>query len=1234
MAEPSSPEYSPQDLEQINSILDPLNRNPDASDDLNPMQPVFRDKMGFSMPISIGDEPENGEEGSSEEPSDEFGEAEEEEESPRPSAGRPKPLSFSDEDDIDLDELLNQPASETPPAEEDPFADMDSSPSETSDEEGDFDFPSPETEPEEAPDFGETPAATDDFGMGEGDPFSGLDSNQELDAPFDSAPSEDFQSAESDPFGGTDTGLEDFEAVPSSPSLEEEDPFAGLGEGTTPVSDFGGTDTEDPFADFDAGAMESAPGDEFGLEEGDPFAAAPVSEKETDFGDLGFDSSPEPSSFDSEPHPQESDPFSDFAPVSGTGSQDPFSDLSGATSLPEADPFADFASEPVSEMDLGGGPEGSDFTSFSPDLDAEGESDTEAPSFEDDLRSLGGDEREELDKSLSDEELAIIQKEILRYPPLLRRTVIESIVQDKLSKKSQRDLLELIKVESNPEDVASFLSSALGTSVSVVDKSGAYSADGVPIISSDPIFTKEGLVERRKRIRRTVYTLAAALLFAFGAYFTYFGIIRPKQASQHYESGLEQIREMGSKKILGQLGEEDRKRYLIQIENHFDKGAEILPNNLKYLNLYGIEYSRAGEYELAYEKLFGRIEPDLGFGPSTNSWSRRENAPLVRLASGETWNDKKLKRPLGINQGKEGIRFLLDQEKTPRKVMTAGAFLVMRLKEKIHDNDTYRNLGWFHSQITPDFAEPEGKRGKFKNDSLAVDYYRRVFTDGESPYDEKATAGIGKIYYNRREFGKAASFYNRIVEANPKSVTGQSGLISTYIEMWKESGDPQFVLNHHRLLRGNLDMESDLPFFTMAKLASFYTSLDPEELRIKYNINPVDQVSGIEIEESALRLLDTIYRKSEEDERTKVEIEGKDYAEGYYQRGLYYLALKENVQARRFFEKAASLDGKHWLAVLELAEHSIRVGNFDEARALLKEAEERYDRSANWFGTRDEDETLYEGNPNRIHFDQGKIRYLSSAGLSNRESIKEFPGRKIYPFRARTEDDGKSLSVLKEEEERKNRRNELRASLIEFSRVDSDEPKYELIRKWRRELSPHLLREMKFFRGWVEYMDSDFDKALVDWTGFEDKDEYYNATLMMGKGNALLYTKQTKTALGYFLRVKEDMEERIPGMGTPKSDDPYHQEVYQTLTAAYNNIGACYEILARNAGSQQSESYTAEALQNYWKAVETARKIGDSSEIALSNKDLLFKREALHRNPLLEDWVAPTLESIRDLVRK
>lgn len=1242
-------DYSEQELDQIRSILDPLNKNPESSEDLNPMLSSFREKMGYGVPISIGDDDEDQPEEGSEESFD-LGD----DEAPTP-IQKPKPLSFSEDDDIDLDELLTEPSQGGEPsadAGDDPFGGFDEAPT-TSDDFGDFATPEPESDPfadSGLDDFGapsepeEPSAGLDDFGAptSEEDPFGGFDSAPDLDTPFESSPTEDFGSTPSaDPFADSDLGMDDFGAGTSDSS---EDPFAGMGgeePGDSGLEDFGApasSGSDDPFAAFDASGMEDTPGDEFGLEEGDPFGASPTS-GDSDFGDLGgFDSEPGDSGDfggnDFAEAPTDSDPFADFAPVSG-GDHDPFSDLSSATSVPESDPFADFAAEPASAMEMESVPESSDFTSFSPDLDSDsGDEDLGAAAFEEDLRSLGGEDKDEIDKSLTDEELAIIQREILRYPPLLRRTVIESIVQDRLSKKAQRDLLELIKIESSPEDIAAFLSSALGVTVALTDRSGAYSADGVPIISSDPIYTREGVLERRKKIRRTFFAAAAALFIGFGSYFTYKHIILPRQAAQNYEAGLEQIREMGSKRFAGTLGEEDRKKYLISIEDSYDKGFDIDPYNLKYMNLYGVEYSRAGEYELSFQKLFGKIEPDLGIG-TLDSWNKREQSPMVRLAQGESWNDKKLKTSAVVNKGIEGIKFLLDQEKTPRKVLIAGAFLAMRLKDKAHDNNTYRNLGWFHSQIMPDFAEPtEGKKGRYKNDALAVDYYSKVFTDGESPYDEDSTAGIAKIYYNRREFGKAASFYNRIVEANPKSIPGQAGLVSTYLEMWKESGDPQFVLNHHRLLRNNLDMESELPFYTLAKLASFYAAIDPEELRIKYNINPVDQVSGIEIEESAIRLLDTIYRKSMEDERTGVEIEGKDYAEGYYQRGQYFLSQKENSQARRFFEKAATLDPKHWLAVLELAEHSIRVGNFEEAKDLLKEAESRYENSVRWFGSKNEDETLFEGNPARIHFDLGKIRYLLSAGLSDKDSLKEFPGRKIYPFRSRSESDGKSLSVLKEEEEKRNRRNELRNSLQEFAKVDSEEPKFDLIRKWRRELPASMLREMKFFKGWVEYMDSDFDKSLADWTGFEDKDEYYNPTLLMAKGNAFFYTGQTKTALGYFLRVKDDMEEKLPQMSSPKTEDPYHQEVYQTLTAAYNNIGACYETLSKKANVQESENYTAQALQNYWKAIETARKINEASEISLSNKDLLFKKEALKREPLLEDWVSPTLDSIKDLVRK
>ncbi|EMJ93170.1 tetratricopeptide repeat protein [Leptospira alstonii] len=1211
MAEANSTPLSEAELEQIRSILEPLSKNPDISEELNPMLSVFRQKMGYgTQKPSQNDEEE--EETQPQEPNEDTDEEEDFEDEAPKSSKRPPTKVFED-DDIDLDELLAEPTQtpaddfslEEEPApptadsgEADPFADfgMESEPSPTVSEETDA-----------LGDFGlseEQPATTDDFSFEEETATNSADPFADLGAPSSEDPFAGMgETTEADPFGGSDFGAEsmdDFSSTPSSEtdsfdtftstpetSADDSDPFAGMGVTEKPVGedDFGLSDSqtsggEDSFDDF----MSSEPTG------GDDFFSSPA---------------------DSGPAPTESDPFADFGDLGSPAGQDPFSDLSPSATVSE-DPFADFTPSEDTLSDIPGDADPS-FDSFSPDLDAGGE-DFDSGSLEADLQGLATEEKQEIDKGLKDEELAIIQKEILRYPPSLRRAVIDAIVQDRLTPRDQKGLLELIKIESSPEEIADFLSGVLGETVSISQRMSGFSKDGIPIISTDPLYTKEGLQRQKKAVRRTIITIAATLFFVVGGTLFYRNFIIPNQAAQYYDQGLTLVREAGAYP----KNSEVRKKKFLEAEESFARGENILPNHLKYLNLYGVEYTRIEEYDRAFEKLFGKVSPDFGAGgeePASNSWDKREKVPIIALAKGQVWDNGKL--PIAGKIGNENRMILIAQDRIQRKIIKAGAYIVMRLEKQTHDNPTYKNLGRFHSSIMPSFTESSLGGGKYKNDQLAINFFKQVFTDGNEPYEEESTAGIAKIYYNRREFGKAASFYNKIVEIDPSSPVGEGGLLSTYIEMWKEDGNPQFVINHHRQIKNNLDIEKKLSLHVLSKLASFYTDLNKKELRIRYNINPMNQVSGMEVNDNALQILDLIYHKTEEDPVTGTKIKGSNYAEGYYQRGRYFASIKESIQARRFFEKAAALDPAHFLASVELAENAIRLANFSEADKLLNESLKRFENYKQSYGARDEDETLIQGNVGRIYFDKARIQYLSAAGIHEKDKITEFPGRKIYPFRARA-----AMNTAA-----KTRSMELKNSLEGFSKAESvqaDENEFTLIRRWRTPLPAGIQRELRYFKGWVDYMSGDFAASLNEWSGFEDEDEYDHPTLLMGKANAFFYTGQYKASLGNYLKVQDDMEEKLLNMGLPKPDDPYHQEVYQTLIAATNNIGAVYE----------KQGNTSEALKHYWKAIETARKINEVSEIAMSNKDLMFKKEAIGQDPLLEDWLSPTLDSVKKLARE
>ncbi|WCL48536.1 hypothetical protein [Leptospira sp. GIMC2001] len=1260
MAEPKD-NLTDEDLNILQGILEPLNKNPLSSEDLNPMAKVFRQKMGYAEPVQFSDEPtdsgsfdddsetpasdvwadEDSGSASTADPMDDlFGD----------SANDPAPPSFKtfDDDDIDLDDLLAEPKAEaTPsatdglddfaekPADDDPFSDMGVDFGAEPSPEADDDFAGMDDVAEAVPsddiglgnDFGADDFGSNDFGNDLDSSESGTkDSDDDIFGDLgqpEATPKEETEDISEPQLA--DDPFADLGAEPTSPAESggddfgfdsAEDPFADTGTATAdntddPFGDLGGTDTadslgDDPFSDF--GAMESPGAQATGMDD-DPFGDIGSSDSvSTDdpFGDLGATA---------DSGGMGDDPFGDFggmdSPSDSASTQDlgntddsdsdPFGDMGtdnlsapDQTSIDNEDPFGDLGvdlstSSPSSEPDLESTMDPMDDL-MPPDLDEIGTfgGDTEGV-LEDELSSLMDQEEGSVDEGLTDEDLAIIQREIVKYPPKLRRQVIDSIVNNRIALKHQKELLELIKHQQKPDDIAEYLSGILGEEVTLFDPNRALSSDGVPIISTKPMYTREGALQRRKLLRNTIFASAAAILFVLSFVSLYKYVIIPGRAGSHYEEGLQAIRLYAVEK-----DENEKKRLMRDAKEFFAKGEEINPNNLHYLNAYGVEYMKAGRYDESFEVLFGKVEP------SFTNWSQRKDVPYISIHPDSRWSDEGVEIA-GRIADTETVVNLTSQDRKKRRVIKAGAYIVARVKEDIHDPQTYVNLGRFHSFHARDFRE--GDRSKqYKNDDLAIEYFKRVFTDAGKPDSIDARAGIAKIFYNQEEFPKAASEYNKIIEIYPKDPIGHGGLLSSFIEIWRRDRNPQFVLNHHRIVKNQLDMEEDLSLYILSKLASFYIDLDPEETRIRYNVNPEDQVSGLDIDDNAESLLNTIFNKEEKVDG--ITISGNKYAEGYYQRGRFFLKKNETLRAMKQFELAASYDPSHYPAVMRMGEYFIRVADYNEAEDLLKNADKRYLEFRDNYGRRDEDETLVDGDPGKIYYNRGKIIYLLSSGILENDVIREFPGRKIYPNRA--------LVAIPERE--LDRRRGLYTASEFFSKA---------------QMNPHALkderaiRNMIYYEGWIDYMLGNFPSAINKWSELGEEDIYFNTTLILGMGNASYYTGQLNSALSNYLKVAEEYEAKEAMIKAIVEDDQDHQEIFQTLVAVYNNIGAVYE---RKGDMVQSLNY-------YWKAIETARKIELVSEIANSNKDLLMKKERLGQLPLLEDWLSPTLDSIASLIK-
>ena len=1129
--------YSDEELGKIQEILNPLNENPIVTESLNPMGKVLRKIKGEPEPDMSTPPKEEGDGGI------EFNENQE-----PPSSDPPEFKSFEEDDDT-IDDLLNTDIDslgmDKPEEEDDSMAEEPVQ----EDEMPSFE-PEPEPEAEESEPSVEEPVQEDEMPSFEPEPEPEAE---------ESEPS----ALEDSPFGEV--------------SQDEEDPFAELGNAQSGASDFG---EEDPFADVSPEPESELPSEE---EEATP----PDEIANMDDLDLGEEppgeETPELSGMDE----------GEDAPVSDLGEEPP--DLGEEGSSPASDDF-------FSELDPAPGSE------EPPSGEEESISDIGSVEDEesDDLGSLGdvdeddlGDFEEQDDEDasapeLTDEELAIIQQEIIHYPPKLKRTVIDSITKDKLNPREQRELIDLIKSAAKPEDIASFLTEKLGYPVELQDSTGLYSDSGIPIIASNPIYTKKGEFERRQTIKRVFFGAAAAILLLTTLVSGYKYVFKPLRAASYYNDGLDDIRKAGV-----ETNQDRRKELLANAERNFAQGEKINPNDMDYLNRYGMAYMRVGEYKQSFIKLFGDVQPDYGMESSdpqhTRIWSKRIDVPIISLAPGQTWDEDKLVHGQTNDPDPRSYLRLVSQDKVERKIVRAGAYIVAELGKKIHDNPTYINLGRFHSNIAQRFIS--GEEGQmYKNDQLAINYYRQVFTDGGDPHSTEANAGLAKIYYNQESFGRAASYYNKIIEIHPKDPIGHGGLLSTYIEMWRRDRNPQFVLNHHRQVRNALEIESDLSLFVLTKLAAFYIDLDPTELRIKYNITPEDQVTNMDIDDNIIHILNLSFNRSET--RDGMDISGDEYAEQYYQRGRYYIGKNESLRALKQFELAANYDPAHYLAVMEMAEHYIRQENNQEGWKLLENAEKRYQAFHKNYGNRDEDETLLRGDVGRIYFNMGKIIYLGSALVNLDDRIDEFPARKVYPLH-----DAKQLTEYEIE-----RKNNLNNSLAFFNKALKNNLR-----------DTEKLRELHYYTGWINYMNSDFESTLADFSNLGEEDSYENPNVMMGRASSYYYTDQINASLGNYLKLKDDFEEREAKIQVVVPEESTHQEIYQTLIAVYNNIGAIYE----------RKGNTSQALKYYWKSIETARKINSVTEIANYNKDMLFKgRDEM---PLIDDWLSPTIGTIKDL---
>ncbi|MCB1314433.1 MAG: hypothetical protein KDK27_00685, partial [Leptospiraceae bacterium] len=393
----------------------------------------------------------------------------------------------------------------------------------------------------------------------------------------------------------------------------------------------------------------------------------------------------------------------------------------------------------------------------------------------------------------TDEDLANIRQALLDYPPGIKRSVIDVVVNEKISPADQRLLMNMVIDQAEADQVADFIEARLGYRPDLTPSQ--VTKDGVQIIYADEL-SPEALARKRRRNKLILLSAAAGFLVVCGIFATIL-FYNQFQIEGQYEAGLEEL-------YAARKSTSERQQHYTRALEYYNAALKASGDrhNVEYMNKYGIAFMRAGFYEDAFAMLFGRVEPRFGEEKADSAWSYTgRRAPLIRMADGSRWPDPEDYRA-------DYRPMLVERDGIVRKVIEPGAYITDRLRDEELNRQTLINLARFHSNRARNFIESEEGR-RFKNDELALDYYRLILTLMNRPDDVEAIAGMGEIYYNQKEFAAAAREYNRIIDKHPMEIKGHAGLLHTYIEIWRKTNDPRLVLAKHRELR-QLGLEEDL----------------------------------------------------------------------------------------------------------------------------------------------------------------------------------------------------------------------------------------------------------------------------------------------------------------------------------------------------------------------------------------------------------------------------------------
>ncbi|MBN2078837.1 MAG: tetratricopeptide repeat protein [Spirochaetes bacterium] len=710
---------------------------------------------------------------------------------------------------------------------------------------------------------------------------------------------------------------------------------------------------------------------------------------------------------------------------------------------------------------------------------------------------------------LSDRDMVRLKRALLLFNASIRQAVKDVVINDLLSPRETKQLINMILSGRSESDVHRHLEGKLKRKIALADEAPLQ---GRRVLTSRPEYTLAGRDRQRRVLRTTRIFGIAAIVTCALAIGGYHLVYKPFMAKRMIRQGTALIRESGD---------------YVKKQKDYTKAEELFGEvDEDYIRDYLYGYT---EYANAY-------------------FDRKEyNASL-----------KKLNRIYGI----------------------------LNEKGRAIDNDLLNALGRYYSKVPPQFYNAirlnidtwyypgsEKKREEWPQLEVAIEFYRRaLLRDGK---DVAALYGIGNAYFLQGEFLKAKKYYEDIIDIDPDSEVGYSGLLNLYVE---RDVFEKVVEVHSRLTEKKL--LPDVPSPLLAKLASYY--LDKQKtaemnVRIDYGVqSPRFKDSDDNIYPAVYAVLQALNKRDSE----------------YPPLHLQYARLnraQNNLKVMKIhLEKAISLSRKNYGADYFGALHLM-----GEYYYSVKEPAKAYE--------------------------------MLNRAIRAAQNPPEFTREDFY---RETESTGKTYALLGNIFYYYFDRVTLRYGDLEDETIESEMDRlanYQIAReKYEKALEEGFQSpEVHYNLGRTYYLNRLYRKALEQWLNLYE-DFVQRPELIFALGNAFYHMGNYGAAKGEYLKLISTYEHDIDRKKALRPDTEGVVKMVTFLSSSYNNLGAVYQVQNNEAKSDLS----------YWKAINYAQRINLDNEFARVNLARSFKRSGEIGEPILDESIPYSIDYYREELRR